>query len=337
MDNRLLILLLTGFLLATIFSACSGKEEDTPATPPGLPVLTTSEVTNISHNNAVCGGTVTSDGGAAVTSRGVCLSLTPDPKITGIHTIDGSGTGTFTSTLSDLLPDTLYYATAYATNSQGTAYGNVRSFRTGKQPFDTISDIDGNKYPVIPVGTQLWLGKNLTVTRYRNGDPIPNVTSDAQWKTLSSGAFCTYDHLPSNAATYGYLYNWHAVSDSRGICPAGYHVASDAEWALLVQFLGGSSIAGGKLKSTGTIEGGTGLWYAPNTDATNSSSFGGLPGGSRINYGPFYSLGNVAIFWSSSDTTTASAWHYILDANNGELKRHFEFMTNGFSVRCCRD
>jgi uncharacterized protein (TIGR02145 family) len=91
------------------------------------------------------------------------------------------------------------------------------------------------------------------------------------------------------------------------------------------------------MKATGTIEGGTGLWYQPNSGATNASSFNGLPGGYRINYGTFYSLGNVGYFWSASDTASANAWNYVLDANNKELGRIYNFKTNGFSVRCCKD
>jgi uncharacterized protein (TIGR02145 family) len=204
-------------------------------------------------------------------------------------------------------------------------------------PVTEVSDIDGNIYPVVQIGTQSWMGANLKVKRYRNGDTIANVTTDAQWKVLGSGAYCAYENLVSNVTTYGNLYNWHALSDSRGLCPGGWHVPSESEWELMGAFLGGNSVAGGKLKSKGTLEEATGLWYAPNTEATNSSGFTAVPGGYRINYGTFYSLGNVAYFWSSSDTASVNAWNFILDANNGELNRNFNLKTNGFSVRCCKD
>jgi uncharacterized protein (TIGR02145 family) len=148
---------------------------------------------------------------------------------------------------------------------------------------------------------------------------------------------CAFDNSAANAVTYGYLYNWHAVNDVRGLCPDGWHIASESDWTKLATFLGGDSIAGGKLKSTGTIEMGSGLWYAPNTSATNSVNFTGLPGGYRINYGNFYSMGNVACFWSSTDSNSVNGWNYILDANNAALKQNFNLKTNGFSVRCCKD
>jgi uncharacterized protein (TIGR02145 family) len=105
----------------------------------------------------------------------------------------------------------------------------------------------------------------------------------------------------------------------------------------LGNFLGGEAMAGGVLKSKGTIEAGTGLWFAPNTGATDSIGFTGLPGGYRIFYGTYYSISNVAFFWSSSDTTTVNAWNYALDANNEELTRNFNLKTHGFSIRCIKD
>jgi uncharacterized protein (TIGR02145 family) len=285
----------------------------------------------------VCGGNVTSDGGEAVTARGVCWSLAPDPEITDPHTVDGIGQGDFTSQMTSLIADTQYYVRAYATNIKGTGYGNVQIFRTLRLVVGFVDDINGNQYPVIKIGDQYWLQKNLQVTRYRNGDPVPVVTADAQWKNLTTGAMCNYDNLSGYDSVYGNLYNWHALNDKRGLCRDGWHIPSDMEWKQLVDFLGGNLEAGGKLKSEGTLEQGSGLWYFPNTGATNSSGFTGLPGGYRINYGTFYSLGNVAYFWSSSDTASINGLHFILDANNANLKRYFSFKTNGYSIRCCKD
>ena len=319
------------------FTGCSKKENGPVIPSTTIPVLTTAEITGISFTTAISGGEVTSDGGLPVSSRGVCWSESAMPEITDPHSVNGSGTGLFVSQLTGLKPNTLLFIRAYATNTKGIAYGSIRSFKTLKVTVDSVTDLDGNIYHVAPVGTQFWLRENLRVTRFRNGDAIPNVTVESTWKNLTTGAYCTFDNQPSNGAVYGNLYNWHALNDNRGLCPTGWHAPSDAEWAAMSTFLGGDTVAGGLLKSTGTIEGSTGLWYAPNTGATNSSGFTGLPGGSRINYGTFYSLGNLALFWSSSDTALVNAWTYILDANNGELKRNFNFKTNGFSVRCCKD
>ena len=322
------------FLL--LITGCS-KKSDPPAATLTSPVVTTSAVSAVSQTTATCGGTVTSDGGAVVAARGVCWSTSPLPLITGSHTTDGDGSGTFSSQITGLAANTLYYARAYATNSQGTGYGSAQSFTTLKIIVDSVTDVEGNVYHVVAIGGKSWLRENLKVTRYRNGDAIPQVVPDAQWKILTTGAFCNYDNLAANGDTYGKLYNFYAFADSRGLCPTGWHVPADNEWAALGSFLGGNDVAGGLMKSTGTIEQGTGLWYAPNTGATNSCGFSGLPGGYRINYGTYYSIGNVGYFWSSSDTASANGWNYVLDANNSELLRNYNFKPNGFSVRCCKD
>jgi len=316
---------------------CTKKGEDPPVPEPTIPVLTTTIVTAISQKTATSGGTITSDRGAPITSRGICWNTTKIPEIADPHTNDGTGSGTYASQMTGLTPNTRYYLRAYATNSKGIAYGNLESFATLKILIDSVADIDGNIYHVVAIGGKKWLRENLRVTHYRNGEEIPNVTLDTQWKILTNGGYCMYDNLAANGSAYGNLYNWHALSDTRGLCPTGWHVPSDSAWTELGDSLGGTSVAGGKLKSTGTIEQSTGLWYSPNTNATNSSGFTGLPGGYRINYGTYYSMGNVAYFWSFSEYAADKAWLYILDANNEELNRNFDFKTNGFSVRCCKD
>ena len=329
------LIIFIGFIIFSTGCLKNNESPDPANTTP--PVLTTDTVTAILPTSAISGGNISSDGGAPVTRRGVCWSTTPYPQITDQHTSDGTGSVAFTSQMTNLISDTLHYVRAYAINSVGISYGNMLSFRTLKVVYYGIKDIDGNLYGILDIGDQKWLNMNLRVTKYRNGDAIPSVSSDAQWKIQTSGALCAFDNSAANSVTYGYLYNWHAVNDSRGLCPDGWHIASESDWSKLATFLGGDSIAGGKLKSTGTIEMGSGLWYEPNVKATNSVKFTGLPGGYRINYGNFYSLGNVACFWSSTDSNSVNAWNYILDANNAGLKQNFNLKTNGFSVRCCKD
>ena len=166
---------------------------------------------------------------------------------------------------------------------------------------DVITDITG-KYSSIKIGTQSWMTKNLEVSRYRNGDRIPQVKGPAEWAALTTGAWCWNNNDSATGAIYGKLYNWYAVNDPRGLAPTGWHVPSDAEWDTLSTYLGKN--AGGKLKDTGTIEAGTGLWYAPNTGATNKTGFTGLPGGLRNSNGTFFSIGNLAYWWSSSQFDT---------------------------------
>ncbi|MBD3333686.1 hypothetical protein GF356_12625, partial [candidate division GN15 bacterium] len=308
----------------------------TTAAQPTAPVVTTSAVSAITQTTAQCGGNVTSDGGAAVTSRGVCWSTSPTPTIADSKTTDGSGTGSFTSSLTGLTANTPYYVRAYATNSAGTGYGEERSFTTesqgGPDSTGTVTDIDGNVYQTIKIGDQWWMAENLKVTHYRNGDPIPHVTDYGTWSGLSTGAYCEYDNNPSHVATYGRLYNWNAVDDSRNIAPVGWHVPSDAEWQTLVDYLGGSGVAGGKVKEAGLAH-----WASPNTGATNESGFTALPGGYRSSTGTFYKMSIQAYFWSSTEYGSNDAWGRDLFYLNSQVDRFNYGKQDGFTVRCVRD
>ena len=239
---------------------CLGCSEDESTAPqPEIPTVTTAGMSSITPTTAVCGGTISSDGGAAVTARGVCWGATAAPTTLGSKTTDGAGSGSFTSSISGLTPNTLYYVRAYAINSAGTGYGEPQDFRTLPQT-STVTDIDGNVYQTVTIGTQEWMAENLKVTHYRNGDPIQLVTDDSSWSNLSTGAYCDYDNDGDNVAVYGRLYNWFAVNDSRAIAPAGWHVATAADWQTLIDILGGDAVAGGKMKEAGTAH-----WLAPNT------------------------------------------------------------------------
>jgi uncharacterized protein (TIGR02145 family) len=259
--------------------------------------------------------------------------------MSGMSTSDGIGTGVFTSTLTGLTASTLYYVRAYATNSVGTAYGNEVSFTTLAPPVPcpgapSLTDIDGNTYATVQIGTQCWTQSNLKVSKYRNGDNIPTGLNNSQWSSTSTGAYAIYNNDAANDALYGKLYNWYAVNDSRGLCPTGWHVPSDAEWTTLTTFLGGESVAGDKMKSTAT-QPTPGGWIVPNTVTTNSSGFTGLPGGYRVSFsGGFTSLGSLGYWWSSSDEWAGCAWFRSLDYANAAANRFYNFHQDGFSVRC---
>ena len=188
----------------------------------------------------------------------------------------------------------------------------------------------------VQIGTQIWMTKNLNVSRYRNGDPIPQVTDPTQWENLMTGAWCYYNNDPINGPIYGKLYNWYAVNDPRGLSPAGWHVSSDNEWTQLADYLGGTSIAGGKMKATGTISAGTGLWLGPNNAATNESGFTGLPGGVKEG-SSFTVLGTFGVWWTSSAFDTSNATSRSLSRLNGGVFRAIEYKFDGRSVRCVRN
>jgi uncharacterized protein (TIGR02145 family) len=213
-----------------------------------------------------------------------------------------------------------------------------------------VTDIDGNSHLTVQIGTQCWMAENLKVTHYRNGDALPNVTSNLEWDNLRTGAYCNYDNDAGNVAIYGLLYNWYAVSDSCGIAPEGWHVPSDAEWKQLEMYLGMSQSEadatgwrgtdeGVKMKATGTIEGGDGLWYFSNRAATNESGFSALPGGVRHIHGNIYfdGMGMDANFWSSTENNIVTAWSRYLYYDDSEVIRFDYDKQYGFSVRCIRD
>jgi uncharacterized protein (TIGR02145 family) len=186
--------------------------------------------------------------------------------------------------------------------------------------------------PTIVIGTQQWMNENLDVVTYRNGDIIPQVTDASAWAGLTSGAWCYYNNDVANGAIYGKLYNWYAVNDTRGLAPTGWHVATDAEWTILTDKLGGTLVAGGKMKTTGTTR-----WNIPNTGATNESGFTGLPGGYRNFDGAFYGVSDYGFCWSSSEFVTSNAFNRTLNASDGNADRDYNDERNGYSVRCLRD
>jgi uncharacterized protein (TIGR02145 family) len=308
--------------------------------PDGLPTLSTVAIINGSFAIS-SGGNISSDGGSNIIARGVCWDTNPNPTIALItKTNDGAGIGSFNSSVSGLTPNTTYYVRAFASNLSGTSYGNQLSVQTGGT--GTVVDVDGNSYQTLTYGSQEWMKENLKTSKYRNGDPIPTNLSDAAWLNTTSGAYAIYNNDAANNTTYGKLYNWYAVADPRGLCPTGWHAPSDAEWTTLENFLGGANRAGGKMKSTGTIQVGTGLWQDPNAYASNSSGFTGLPGGLRLSNGSYYYIGNYGNWWSSSELSSTSAWPRLLNYNNGSSQRiennsAFNSKAGGFSVRCLRD
>ena len=209
--------------------------------------------------------------------------------------------------------------------------GVIWASLTGNKEVGTMQDIDGNTYQTIRIGNQEWMVENLRVTKYRNNTVIDQITNVTTWSGLTTGAWCYWDNSSSNNITYGKLYNWYAVTDGSGLCPTGWHVPSDGEWTTLTDYLGGMSIAGGKMKEEGTTH-----WSSPNAGATNESGFSGLPGGFRTSNGTFYNLGNIGYWWSSTESG-ANAWYRYLSYNDVNVNRSNLDERLGFSVRCLRN
>jgi len=184
----------------------------------------------------------------------------------------------------------------------------------------------------VRIGSQVWMAENLNVDTFRNGDPIPHARTDAEWERAGDAgkpAWCYYGNAPAQGGTYGRLYNWHAVTDPRGLAPEGWAIPSDGDWEDLIVFLGGSRAAGAKLKSR--------RGWDQNGDGTNESGFSGLPGGARTGLGDFRLIGKSACWWSSTDDGTGTfVWTRIVEHNRDGVSRGSTAMSAGFSVRCIR-
>ncbi len=297
------------------------------------PEVTTNAASNVTYNSAISGGSVTIQGNYSISARGICFGTSPNPDIFGPHTTDGSGAGSFSSNLTGLIPVTAYNMRAYATTSWGTSYGPHMNFTTLVSPWQcgtTFTDSrDNNDYFTVQIGNQCWMKENLAY--------LPSVSPSANGSQNSpyyyvygyQGTNVTTAKATANYQTYGVLYNWPA---SLTACPVGWHLPSDAEWTILTDYLGGESVAGGEMKETGTTH-----WQSPNTGATNSSGFTGLPGGDRDGSGSFGYIFQQSYTWSSSEYTIPNSLARRLSYNNANIIRNSYNKSYGFNVRCLRD
>lgn len=315
------------------------------ATNTQLPIVTTTNATNITNTQATTGGNVTNQGSSTVTVKGVCWSTTQNPTTANNKTVNGSGTGSYSTDIYPLTANNIYYVRAYATNSSGTAYGNEITVNTTvcystnivlnpNLTYGTVTDIDGNSYATIQIGNQTWMAENLKTTHYNDGSAIPNVTDNTTWTGLTTGAWCNYNNDLINNSTYGKLYNWYAINTGK-LAPNGWHIPTDQEWSNLINHLGSQS--GKNMKSTSN------LWSnQTNTNFCNdnSSGFSGLAGGYRAVFNNILLFGNlshVGYWWSSSLGYTNGAWYRELQPNvNSAIRGSAEYYV-GFSVRCIKD
>jgi uncharacterized protein (TIGR02145 family) len=200
----------------------------------------------------------------------------------------------------------------------------------GKIIKNSATDIDGNTYNGIQIENQFWLTENLNVSKYRNGDEIPQVNNYNEWNNLTTGAWCYYENKDENGTIYGKLYNWFAVNDPRGLAPEGFHIPSDEEWTILTDYLGGKRIAGSQLMETGITH------WESNPFATNSSGFTGLPGGYRNYDGSFNRIECQGDFWCKSEYRNNRTL-----SNRIRRSIHREEvcpnLTIGISIRCIKD
>lgn len=316
MKNNKWILPLAVILLTLIYSC--RKEDQEP------PTIVTVNVSAITYSSAISGGDIISDGGEDINSRGVCWGTEQTPTISDNKTTDGTGVGKYSSNITGLSTNTKYFLRAYAINNIGTAYGETKSFITLNEDL-TVTDIDGNIYKTVTIGTQVWMAENLKTTKYRNGDPITNVNGE-QWDNLTTGAYCLYNNNEDNRSTYGLLYNWYAADDSRNICPEGWHIPTYKEWETLAS-------TGMELKELGTTH-----WISPNNCYPNNSGFTGLPGGNCGFDGDFNGLTEDGYWWTADEENNENAWISMMSHINLGLSGWVDGdKWIGTSIRCIKD
>lgn len=202
--------------------------------------------------------------------------------------------------------------------------------------FIPCTDYDNNNYPVVAIGSQVWMAENLKTTKYNDGTAIPLEEDNTNWNNLTTHAYCWYQNNEATyKAPYGAIYNWYVVdaasNGGKNACPTGWHVPSDTDLSTLLTSLGGAGVAGGKLKETGLTH-----WETPNTEATNESGFTAISGGLR-NHGTFVYIGKYNILWSTSVDTPGNIWRFNIIYNNVAVDRDVNNPGNGFSVRCMKD
>lgn len=300
----------------------TGYGEQQVFTSSGIPVLQTQAVSSVGYTSAQSGGIIMSNPGTAITVSGVVWGLSPQPTVSlptkTQQTVTG---GAYTSQLNSLLPDKIYYVRAYATNSYGTAYGNEYRFITP----------DSLAIQTVSLCNQVWMKKNLNVSRYRNGDSIPNVTDPVKWAALTTGAWRWYNNDSATyAATYGKLYNWYAVADPRGLAPEGWHIPTSAEVNSMYTCIDGNS---GYITETGTTH-----WCTNNQNANNLTGFTALPGGMINQYGYPQDIGYSGYWWSSDAGTSSDIYKFMITCGQTYVSVQLSVNKNeGYSIRCIQD
>ena len=325
--------------------------------------VTTASVTGITLSTATCGGTVSDDGGNTVTARGVCWSTSQNPTIADNHTIDGSGSGSFTSNLTGLISNTTYYVRAYATTSVGTAYGEEVDFTTPLDPngdslscpgTPTVTDRDGNVYNTVQIGDQCWMRENLHTTQYANGTAITYGTT-----VSTEEAYYYYPYIqPENVSTYGMLYNWKAAMGDtssatfnhnhiQGICPDGWHIPSDAEWTQLTDYVSSqsqywcgdnSTYIAKALASTDNWANNSYACAVGNmTNDNNAAGFSVPPAGYCDIQSIYWDFHSASYFWSSTEYSITTAFARFLYYTSPQVNRSYMNKGSGCSVRCLRD
>jgi uncharacterized protein (TIGR02145 family) len=336
--------LILAVLLLIVYSSARCKKDDDEGskdnTTPAAPSAFTDTSTFVSQKWATLNSLVTANNLATIvsfeydttTTYGFSMPANPD-------TLSGRTSSKRIAEITGLTPGTTYHYRVKAVNSLGTSYGTDKTFTTLPEyekdivfnpdlTYGGLTDIDGNIYKTIEIGSQVWMAENLATTRFNDGTAIPLVTSNTIWTQATNPAYSWYNNV---TVAYGALYNWFAASSGK-LCPDGWHVPGDEEWTTLETYLGGSIVAGSKLKESGTLH-----WQAPNSGADNSSGFTAIPGGYRYYSGVYNTITRYGYWWSSTESSTANAYGRDMYYGYSNLDRISSDKRSGAAIRCVKD
>lgn len=336
-------------LIVSIIQLTSCKENHIEKTT--LPVISTTPVSEIRNTKAISGGNITSDGGEIITTRGMCWSTEQTPTTSDTKSLNGEGAGNFLANIIGLSPNTTYFIRAFATNINGTAYGNTVSFTTQQDgSIGSFTDPrDGNIYSTVNIGNQVWMAENLKYLPYLTGPDYSPSESLNYYVYDYYGNTIEEAKATTNYNDYGVLYNWTAAmagftssetnpSGIQGACPDGWHLPSDSEWIQLVDYLGGPRKAGEKMKDKSEI-----YWYSTGSDygaiGTNESGFTALPGGYRASSISlsFERRRQKGFWWSSTEWNNTNVIAHHLDYKYAQIQRDYYSKSDGYSIRCVKN
>lgn len=345
-------------ILLCIFTF-SCKQESTKIKT--APIVKTNEVINITETSAIISGSIISDGGDEINTKGLCWSTTENPTLNDNNIY----TDSLISKITELKLNTTYYVRAFARNRIDISYGNSVTFRTIKPfyfnsniDYGNLTDIEGNIYKTITLGNQEWMAENLNVKKYNDNTNIPNIVDDVEWQNLTTGSFCYFNNDTCMASIFGALYNWYAVNTDK-LCPTGWHIPTENEWTTLELFLQKNGYnfdesidldnnreTNNKIaKSLASSE----IWInvpieetnigSPNFNKINNNStgFSAVPGGGRYFYGESRGYFNTGLWWTATDFDNLNAYYRIIYAGENYMNSLGSNKTAGYSIRCLKD
>jgi uncharacterized protein (TIGR02145 family) len=302
-------------------------------TSTAAPVLKTIVISEVTDHTAMSGGKITYDGGAGIIAKGICWSTSPEPDIYDFFTCNGTDTSSYKSKMTGLVSGTRYYIRAFAQNKAGIAYGEQLVFNT------KIADVEGNLYSTVTIGSQVWMAENLKSTKYNNNTPIPNVPDNTAWINLTTPGYCWFANDIKYKDTYGALYNWFTVNTGI-LCPAGWHVPTDAEYKTLELYLGLPSDQLDGWEWRGTDQGTqmkTTTGWDNGGNGTNSSGFSAVAGGYRYGATGAFNANGILTYWWTADYSADYGWYRRLDGAYNGIYRAFTSKKGGKYVRCVKN